>query len=224
MHLARLLPAALAHWQSTDPALARLARAQDVHPPLPRGTPFGALARSLLHQQVSVAAGETISRRLTAACHGRVTPEAVLALGEAGMQACGISRQKRSYLVDLATKVRDGTIDFPSLRKADDAAVIEALTQVRGIGEWTAQMFLIFHLGRPDVVAPDDLGLRLAVRDAYGVRIDRTRRFLERRAPDWSPFGSLACLTLWASRRVATNGAHPRPKSETTLRRSRSKP
>lgn len=202
------LPGAIRLWEERDPVMARLAR---TNPPAPssdhRGSGFHSLATSLLHQQVSLAAGRSITRRLRRACGGRLTPARLLRRSVKELRAAGVSRQKASYLRDLAARVDSGRLDFRRLRGASDAAVIEALTAVKGIGPWTAKMFLLFHLERPDVVAPEDLGLRLAVSDAYGVRMDRTARFLERNADRWSPHGSLACLTLWAHKDAQKSGA-----------------
>ncbi len=182
------------------------------HPPRLRPAPgssaFAHLVESLIHQQVSLAAGRTILARLRQTCGGRITPERVLRQDEARLQAAGVSRQKRSYLLDLAGKVDSRELRLHRLGSAKNDEVIDQLTQVRGIGAWTAKMFLIFYLQRPDVVAPEDLGLRLAAARAYRLPMARTERFLERRAPVWSPYGSLACLTLWENKdAVAASGA-----------------
>lgn len=202
------LPDAIRAWETRDPVLARLARATPPRPASDRRTSgFHSLTVSLLHQQVSLAAGRSITRRLTRACGGRITPSRLLRLPPETIRGSGVSRMKASYLRDLAVRVDSARLEFRRLRTASDEEVVEALTAVRGIGPWTAKMFLLFHLQRPDVVAPEDLGLRLAVADAYGVRMDRTARFLERNAPRWSPYGSLASLTLWAHKDARRPGA-----------------
>jgi DNA-3-methyladenine glycosylase II len=152
----------------------------------------------LTHQQVSVAAGRSIARKVQAACGGRITAQAIRRLSEAELRACGVSRQKQAYIRDLAEKAVNGEVDFRRLARMDDAAVIEALTRIKGIGTWTAKMFLLFHLRRPDVVAPEDLGLRMAVARAYRVPMSRAQRVMDHRRPLWSPYGSLASLVLWA--------------------------
>lgn len=198
------LPAAIRHWEERDPVLARLARQNPPSATSDRGqSGFQSLVVSLLHQQVSLAAGRSIVRKLTRACGGRITPKRIRALDEETFQGAGVSRQKRRYIRDLAEHVDAGRIDFRRLRGASDAEVVEALTAVDGIGPWTAKMFLLFHFQRPDVMAPEDLGLRLSVMDAYGVRADRAARFLEKQAPIWSPHASLACLALWAHKDAA---------------------
>ncbi|MBI2077967.1 MAG: DNA-3-methyladenine glycosylase 2 family protein [Euryarchaeota archaeon] len=193
------LPAAIRAWTTTDPIMARLARRT---PPRPmaagRTTGFATLVTALIHQQVSLAAGRSITRKVTAACGGRLTPDAVLRASPANLRRAGLSRQKRSYVLDLARRTNRGDVSFRRLARETDTAVIETLTRVRGIGSWTAKMFLLAHLKRPDVVAPEDLGLRLAASHAYNIPLAKTAQFLESRRPLWRPFGSLACLTLWA--------------------------
>lgn len=197
--LLRDLAAAIRHWQTTDPVLAGLAKRT---PPRPFGDPrrsgFAALVVSLIHQQVSLAAGRSITRKVVAAVGGRITPKAIMAAGSSKLRAAGLSRQKRSYVQDLARRAAVGSVNFRTLGGKSDDDVIEALTRVRGIGTWTAKMFLLGHLARPDVVAPEDLGLRLAFSSAYGVPLRRTAALLEEKRAAWRPYGSLACLTLWA--------------------------
>ena len=193
------LPSAIKHWTSTDPVMAKLAKAT---PPrsidAARSTGFATLVISLIHQQVSLAAGRSITRKVKAACGRRLTPASVLATSPAKFRAGGLSRQKRSYVLDLARRTQRGQVSFRRFPFQTDDAVIEALTRVRGIGSWTAKMFLLAHLERPDVVAPEDLGLRLAAAKAYGVPIEKAAAFLEQKRAAWRPYGSLACLTLWA--------------------------
>lgn len=192
------LPAALRHWAKTDPVLARLARSQGPRPmPLPRASGFASLVIALLHQQVSVAAGRSITRKVQTACGGRITPRAIARASESELRACGVSRQKLGYLRDLAERTLRREVDFRRFAQMTDAEVIENLTRVKGIGSWTAKMFLLFHLQRPDVVAPEDLGLRLAAARAYRVPVSRAARLLESRQAHWSPYGSLASLVLW---------------------------
>lgn len=190
---------ALAHWSRADPVLARLARTHAPRTlPRPPEAGFASLVTSLLHQQVSVAAGRSIERKLRRACEGRVTAARIRGLSPTALRACGVSRQKQGYLRDLAAKTLDGSIDFRRLSRHRDEDVVSTLTQVKGIGPWTAKMFLLFHLRRPDVVAHEDLGLQVSVQSVYGIPRSRAARFLERKAPVWSPYGSLASLTLWA--------------------------
>jgi len=197
------LPQAIQRWDASDPVLAKLARTRP--PQSVWGHPesaFAQLVGALVHQQVSLAAGRTIYARVKAACGGRVTPDRILALGARRLQACGLSRQKRDYISDLARKVRSREVDTRRLTRMPDADAVETLTRVRGIGEWTAKMFLIFHLQRPDVLADGDLGLQIAATQVYGIPPKRAKAFLASRAPDWSPYASLASLTLWHARRT----------------------
>jgi DNA-3-methyladenine glycosylase II len=206
--LAPGLARAVEHWKVHDPVMARLAHEVPPFPDLSRRhSGFDSLVTSLTHQQVSIAAGRSILRKFRAACGGRITPERVLRLSDAQIRAAGVSRQKMGYIRDLARKTAAREVNFRTFPSMTDAAIVEELTRARGIGVWTAKMFLLFHLARPDIVSPEDLGLRLAVAKAYRVPMSRSARFLERQAPKWSPYGSLASLTLWASK-----GAPATPK------------
>jgi DNA-3-methyladenine glycosylase II len=196
-----LLPKARRRWARQDPVLHRLSKE---HPPTGRSVqkapPFAALVGSIAHQQVSLAAGRTIYRRVEEATG--VTPAGVLRAGPDGLRAAGLSRPKVAYVLDLAQKAKDGNVDFARLAEAPDEEVIETLTQVKGIGVWTAKMFLIFHLDRPDVSAPEDLGLQIAVAQAYKVPRTRAAKKMEKMAPLWAPYNSVAALTLWHWRHV----------------------
>lgn len=167
-----------------------------------KAPPFAALVGSITHQQVSLAAGRSIYRRVEAASGGVVTPDGILAAGPEDLRAAGLSRSKVAYVLDLAQKARDGEVDFARVATMDDAAIIEMLTEVKGIGVWTAKMFLIFHLDRPDVSAPEDLGLQLAVARAFKVPRARAAKKMVSMAPAWSPYNSVAALTLWHWRHI----------------------
>lgn len=198
------LPRARRRWQRTDPILADLARA---HPPAPwpdaNDDPFVSLARAIVHQQVSLAAGRTIYARFEAAVGGRVAPLAVLAAGEATVRGAGLSGQKTSYVLDLAARVADGELDFAGLAALDDDAATAQLVQVKGIGAWSAKMFLLFHGARPDICPWEDLGVRLAVERFYGVDAKETAAWIRDVArPLWSPYNSLAARVLWNARRA----------------------
>lgn len=199
VRLLNLLPRAVHAWNRSDPKLASWARRRPPQPwTKPVGGPFVHLVHSLLQQQVSIAAGRSIAGELRAACGGRITPGVLRTLSTARLRAAGVSRQKQTYLRDLARRTEEGELDFRAMRRRTDEEVIEALTGVHGIGPWTAKMFLIFHLERPDVVAPEDLGLQIGAVRAFRVPMARARRVLERRSVRWAPYRSLACLTLWA--------------------------
>lgn len=162
-----------------------------------RGGTFELIARSILSQQISVAAARTIRRRLEGLLPGRrITADGYAALSEEQLAGIGVSRQKRGYLGDLCRKVQTGEVNFRRLARLDDDRVIAELTQVKGIGVWTAQMFLLAGLGRPDVFAPDDLGLQNAMRRLYGEHLQTKDDFLQIAAV-WQPCRSVACWYLW---------------------------
>lgn len=206
--LLRNLSAAIRHWHESDPTLADLAQA---HPPEPwpdhNDDPFVALARAIVHQQVSMAAARTIYGRFEQAV-GRVAPQEVMQAGEPALRAAGLSTQKTTYLLDLAARCASGELDLAGLQEMEDTLAVLALTQVRGIGVWSAKMFLIFHLHRPDVCPHEDLGVRLAVEKFYGVPEKEAAKWLQEREAAWSPWNSLAARVLWHARRADDGPPH----------------
>ena len=156
------------------------------------------LVRSILSQQISIAAAKTIRTRLQGLLPSKkIRPEDIHALSDEQLQSVGISQQKRTYLRDLTRCTLDGTICFRRLKsKADDEA-IEELIQVKGIGRWTAQMYLMFSLGRQDVFAVGDLGIRNAMISLYGLNEKPTIMELESIARIWAPHRSIASWYLW---------------------------
>ena len=160
---------------------------------------FDTLARSVVYQQLSGKAALTIYMRLSDALSGEVTPENVLKLRPAGMRELGLSKQKITYIRDLAAHTRGGTLDFAELPRMGDDEVIEALTRVKGVGVWTAHMFLIFALRRPDVLPIGDLGIRAAVRKAYALERMPTPEEVEERGRCWRPYATVASWYLWRS-------------------------
>lgn len=167
---------------------------------------FSMLVRSIISQQISVGAARSIRRRLEQHIGRRsVTPEGLLAYDVQQLRSAGLSRQKASYLLDLAEKVHVGDVRLRTIGRLSDESVIEELTQVRGIGRWTAQMFLIFALGRPDVFPHDDLGVRIAIRDRYGLdELPDKRTSLEIAQP-WRPYASVASWYCWRSVELSRN-------------------
>ena len=158
------------------------------------------LVLSILSQQISVAAARTIRGRLHALTPaGKLTAKNFNALTDDQLKSVGISRQKQSYLRHLTSFTLNGTINFRRISKATDEAAIAELVQVHGIGRWTAQMFLMFSLGRIDVFAPDDLGLRNAIQKLYALPEAPTRAELELRARSWQPYRTIASWYLWRS-------------------------
>ncbi len=160
---------------------------------------FDTLAKSIVYQQLSGKAALTIYNRLSDAVDGDVTPENVLKLRPARMRTLGLSKQKIAYIRDLATQTRDGDVDFGALPELDDDAVVETLTRVKGIGVWTAHMFLIFALRRPDVLPVGDLGIRAAIRKAYALDEMPTPVEVEQRGSAWRPWATVASWYLWRS-------------------------
>ena len=187
----------------------------------PRGrNPFAAIVESIAHQQLSLAAGRTVYGRVEAMCAGAVRPARLLAAGPEQLRACGLSRPKVGYVLDLAAKAQAGDLPLDRLHAMPDEAVLEALTSVKGIGVWTAQMLLIFTLHRPDVLPTADLGIVDAARLVLGERRRPLARRLERIAQPWRPYRSVACWYLWRERdrlvRPATAGAPAGRASKTT--------
>lgn len=189
------------HLSRSDPVLARLIR-RDGPTRLPsRGAGFSTLAQAILFQQISGAAGTAILRRLRA-FHGGPgfpPPEWFRSLSTARMRTAGVSPQKIRYLRDLGARVADGRLNLRRLAGRPDSEVIEELTSVKGIGVWTAQMYLIFSLHRPDVFPSADLGIRKAVGKAWGYRGIPAVRTVERHARAWAPYRSHASYYLWRS-------------------------
>lgn len=165
----------------------------------PRKDYFSVLADSIVSQQISVKAAETIFRRLKVKMQGRVTPGQLLKLSVDDLRSAGVSGQKSSYLRDLAEKWVDGTILPRRFSRMDDEAIIAMLTKVHGIGRWTAEMFLIFSLNRLDVLPVDDLGFQRAVQHSYGCRAFPSARTIRRIAEPWRPYRSIATWYLWRS-------------------------
>ena len=163
------------------------------------GDPFGALMKAIVSQQLSTKAAHTIFTRLTALFDGPPTPRALAALTDAQLRAVGLSGQKLRYMRDLGGKVQDGSLPLRQLDAMSDDEVIAALTQVKGIGRWTAEMFLMFRLHRPDVLPVDDLGIVKAVQKAYGLRKTPSPDRLHQIGDAWRPYRSVACWYLWRS-------------------------
>jgi DNA-3-methyladenine glycosylase II len=164
------------------------------------GSHFEALARSIVFQQLSGKAASTIYGRFAGLFPAGVpTPKAVLAASEESLRAAGLSRQKTAYLRDLSLKVSSGELPLDEVESMNDGDLISHLVQVKGIGRWTAQMFLMFRLGRPDVLPELDLGIQNAIRCAYRMRKRPTPKQVKRIGAKWSPHSSVACWYLWRS-------------------------
>jgi DNA-3-methyladenine glycosylase II len=160
---------------------------------------FETLVKSIVYQQLSGRVASVIFGRLSSAVVGGMTPEAILKLRPSRMRALGLSTQKTAYIRDLARHARDRRVTFEDLTDLSDAAVIERLTQVKGIGVWTVHMFLIFALRRLDVLPTGDLGVRNAIRRAYNLESLPTPAEMEKMAAAWRPYCSVASWYLWRS-------------------------
>jgi DNA-3-methyladenine glycosylase II len=194
--------AALAHLRTVDPVIGTIiARVGPYRLETRRaGTHYDALVRSIVFQQLSGKAAATIHRRLCA-LYPKKSPRAelLLASSDEALRGAGLSRQKIGYLRDLATRVTDRTLPLAHLGRLSDDAIIEHLVQVKGIGKWTVQMFLMFRLGRPDVLPDLDLGIQTAIQRAYGLRKRPTPKDVLRIGAKWRPYASTASWYLWRS-------------------------
>jgi len=163
-----------------------------------RGDAFSTLARSIVGQQISVKAAQSVWDKLTGRL-GTVTPESLARSRKPTLRSCGLSGQKAGYLKDLAGKFLDGTLDPGSWNALDDEALIQEMTQVRGIGRWTAEMFLMFHLARPNVLPLADLGLQRAMRLHYNRGRALSDARMRKIGATWTPWRSVATWYLWRS-------------------------
>jgi DNA-3-methyladenine glycosylase II len=165
---------------------------------------FHSLAEAIVYQQLNGKAAVTIFKRFAALAGEPLTPEGILKLSEEQLRSVGLSKQKSSYLRDLAAKTHEGKLDFGRLPKLSDDEVIEHLTQVKGIGVWTAHMFLMFALRRPNVLPTGDFGVRMAMKKYYKKRTLPKPDQMEKIAKAWEPYRSVACWYLWKSLDVKT--------------------
>jgi DNA-3-methyladenine glycosylase II len=179
-----------------DADLARLLQAHGPPPAWHRGPGFRTLVHIVLGQQVSLASARSALDRLERTV-GRVTPSSLVTAGEGTLRAAGLTRQKSRYLVDLGSAVVDRTLDLDGLAEEPDATVVERLTALRGIGRWTADIYLLMALGRPDVWPSSDLALIVAARAAKGLPADASASEVARLADTWRPFRSTAARMLW---------------------------
>lgn len=214
------------HLMRRDPILATVIK--QVGPcklsDIPAWPPFMALAEAIASQQLSVKAADTIFGRLCDLFGSDRQPDPVrlLAMEDAALRGAGFSRAKVLFLRDLATHVVHKRLDLERMHEHDDALVMEQLTAVKGIGVWTAEIFLMFRLKRPDVFPADDLGLVKAAQRVYGLRQRPTRKRLLKMADAWRPYRSVAAWYLWRSvalpvlneeRKQRTQNARPKQRS-----------
>jgi DNA-3-methyladenine glycosylase II len=193
------MEAAILHLSKVDPVLAEIIRKVGPYQMISREPTFETLARSIAFQQLSGKAAGTIFARLKKAAGRTFTANAFLKLSPEELRQCGLSRQKIASLTDLAERVARREINFKKLGDLEDSEIISHLSQVRGVGVWTVQMFLMFALQRPDVMPFSDLGIRNAVRKAYGLEGLPTAAELTTLAEKWRPYSSIASWYLWRS-------------------------
>ena len=191
---------AILHLKKSDPVMRGIIERVGAYKIEHSEPGFGTLVRSIVNQQLSGRVANVILGRLTALLpDGKITPDAILKLTPARMRKAGLSKQKAAYIRDLARKTRQGHIQFETLADLTDLEVVEHLTQVKGIGVWTAQMFLIFALKRLDILATGDLGVRAAIRKAYQLEALPLPQQVEELAVAWRPYSSVAVWYLWRS-------------------------
>ena len=190
---------AIHHLRQSDPILSEIIDRVGACQIAFRDPDFETLVKSIVFQQLSGRVANVIFARLAKAAGARVTPESILKLRPSRMRTLGLSTQKTAYIRDLARHARDGTVVFDELRELPDAEVIERLTRVKGIGVWTVHMFLIFALRRTDVLPVGDLGIRNAIRRAYGLAELPQPAEMEALAERWRPYCSVASWYLWRS-------------------------
>ncbi len=198
----RLSPAlcetALAHLRASDPVMRRVIETVGPFRLKRQTNRYRSLVRAIIAQQISTSAARSILARLEAACGAEgMTPDAIGRLRAPQLKRAGVSPQKQAYLKDLTRRVRERTLRLGLLGRMPDDAVIEQLIEVKGIGVWTAQMFLIFTLGRPDVFPHDDLGVRTAIQRAYGLPELPKKLDAHRVAESWRPYSTVGSWYCW---------------------------
>lgn len=169
----------------------------------PRRDRFGVLVRAIVGQQISSKAAATIDARLRAIAGAEHEPEAILAIGEAGLRGVGLSGIKARYVLNLAEAVASGQVPIARIGRLADEEIIEKLTAIKGVGRWTAEMFLIFALNRPDVLPVGDLGVKVGIRSHYGLEADPLPRRCIELAEPWRPFRTIAMWYIW--RKIETD-------------------
>jgi DNA-3-methyladenine glycosylase II len=165
---------------------------------------FSSLAEAIVYQQLNGKAAVTIFKRFSDLAGDPLTPEGILKLSDEQLRAVGLSKQKSSYLKDLAAKTASGLLNFDTLHELPDEEVIKHLTQVKGIGVWTAHMFLLFSLRRPNILPTGDYGVQVAVKKHYRKRKLPKPKDMEKIARAWEPYRSVACWYMWRSLDIKT--------------------
>ena len=195
---------AINHLKKADPVLAAIIEQVGAYRMNYDEPAFASLAEAIVYQQLHGKAAATIFKRLTDMSGLPLKPEGILKLSEEQMRAAGLSKQKLSYLRDLAAKAQSGEVQFAHLPEMSDEEVIKQLTKIKGIGVWTAHMFLMFSLRRANVLPTGDLGIQMAIRKHYRKRKLPKPAQMEKIAKCWEPYRSVACWYLWRSLDVKT--------------------
>ena len=195
---------AIVHLRKADPVMRAIIDQVGAYQIQFRDPDFETLVKSIVYQQLSGRVAGVIFGRVTDAAGGRLTPEGILKLRPVRMRTLGLSGQKTAYIRDLARHTRDGRLAFEELARLPDEAVIERLTEVKGIGVWTAHMFLIFSLRRPNVLPTGDYGVQVAVKKHYKKRKLPKPKDMEKIARAWEPYRSIACWYMWRSLDIKT--------------------
>ena len=191
---------AIIHLKKADPVLAAIIKKAGPYRAKYMEPVFQTLVRSIVYQQLSGKAAMTIFNRLAEAARvAPLTPESILKMRPQKMRTLGLSKQKTIYIRELAKLTRDGDIQFERLPEMEDDAIIETLTRVKGVGVWTVQMFLMFALQRPNVLPVGDLGVRAAMKKAYGLAELPKPQEMESIAAAWHPYRSIASWYMWRS-------------------------
>ena len=195
---------AINHLRKSDPVLRTII--ERVGPcRIEYGPPeFHSLAEAIIYQQLNGKAAVTIFNRFADLAGKPLTPEGIVKLTDQQMRSVGLSKQKTSYLRDMAERAMNGQLDFSKLHQHSDEEVIEHLTQVKGVGVWTAQMFLMFTLKRPNVLPTGDFGVQMAIKKHYKKRKMPKPALMEKIAKPWEPYRSIACWYLWKSLDIKT--------------------
>lgn len=195
---------AILYLKKSDPVLAAIIEKVGTYRMNYDDPAFASLAEAIVYQQLHGKAAATIFKRVTDLAGLPLAPEGILKLSEAQLRGAGLSKQKLSYLRDLAEKTRSGEVQFAHFGEMSDEEVIEQLTKIKGIGRWTAHMFLMFSLRRPNVLPTGDLGIQMAIRKHYRKRKLPKPAQMEKIAKCWEPYRSVACWYLWRSMDIKT--------------------
>ena len=199
----KVLVRAIRHLRQNDPVMAKIIERVDPLHFEHNSEEFASLLEYIIYQQLALVAARKIHERFEALFKSqKLTPQVLLRTPDAKLRQIGLSTRKIGYMKDLARHVIKGRVNFKKLRELSDEEVIEKLTRVKGIGQWTTQMFLIFTLGRTDVLPTGDFGFRKGVQEAYKLSEPPSSRYLLDLAETWRPYRSIATMYIWKNRRL----------------------